>query len=244
MTGARYRRPASVAAMETTAADGSPVVFVYLLPDGPAAELESLGRARSGWGGGEPLRRGHRAPGGTPVRRPGRRHRRRRDRVRGRARPARAAGPARPGVLTSPVALGRGGWVQRASRATTVATTALDASRPRSLHVAQGDGAVGELVAADDEYEGPSRAAGRLHLGLHGPIVVGPLGGDARPAQLDREVAGGVTSGGVDHEAVDPRLVGAPNTPSASQVSSTRSMPQPKPMPGVGGPPSCSMRPS
>ena len=34
------------------------------------------------------------------------------------------------------------------------------------------------------------------------------------------------------------------NTPSASQASSTRSMPMPNPMPGVGGPPSISTRPS
>ena len=37
---------------------------------------------------------------------------------------------------------------------------------------------------------------------------------------------------------------GAANTPSASQASSMRSMPEPNPMPGVGGPPSCSTRPS
>jgi hypothetical protein len=37
---ARYRRPATVAAMETTGMDGSPVVFVAPLPNGPVAELE------------------------------------------------------------------------------------------------------------------------------------------------------------------------------------------------------------
>ena len=39
-------------------------------------------------------------------------------------------------------------------------------------------------------------------------------------------------------------LSGAGKTPSASQASSMRSMPEPKPMPGVGGPPSCSTSPS
>ncbi len=37
---------------------------------------------------------------------------------------------------------------------------------------------------------------------------------------------------------------GAPNTPSASQAIRVRSTPMAKPMPGVGGPPSASTRPS
>jgi len=40
MTTAGYRRPDDVAVVESTAADGSPVVFAASLPDGPVAELE------------------------------------------------------------------------------------------------------------------------------------------------------------------------------------------------------------
>ena len=67
-----------------------------------------------------------------------------------------------------------------------------------------------------------------------------------RPARRSSsaQVTGGLAAGGVDHEDVDGRLGARRSTPSASQASRTRSMPLPKPMPGVGGPPRDSTSPS
>ena len=114
--------------------------------------------------------------------------------------------------------------------------------------VAHDDVARLDLVGADDQDESGAGPVGRLHLRLH----------RARRAGLGLEGAVGAQPGArsssVRSRAPSPPAMsttntssarsGAPNTPSASQVASTRSMPEPKPMPGVGGPPSDSTRPS
>ena len=89
----------------------------------------------------------------------------------------------------------------------------------------------------------PDRSAA-LHLGSHRAVVEGPLGRDPGLAELVGQVTGGRAVGDVDDP--DDRSSGLDGrmSTSASQARSSRSMPIPKPTPGVGGPPSSSTRPS
>ena len=86
-------------------------------------------------------------------------------------------------------------------------------------------------------------AVGRLHLRLHAAVLEArsALKPAARSSLGDQQRL--ETTGRVDDEHVDAPS-GAANTPSSSQASNVRSMPRAKPMPGVGGPPSASTRPS
>jgi hypothetical protein len=72
---------------------------------------------------------------------------------------------------------------------------------------------------------------------------------NARSARMPASRSAWVSSSAVAPPAVSitntsTLVVGASNTPSASQASRIRSMPRPKPMPGVGGAPSSSAKPS
>ena len=89
-----------------------------------------------------------------------------------------------------------------------------------------------------------ARTIGRLHLRLHRPTVECPVGADARRRSSCVSGERGLAAHDVDDEDVDRRLRRARTHPSASQASRIRSMPAPKPIPGVGGPPICSASPS
>ena len=79
----------------------------------------------------------------------------------------------------------------------------------------------------------PERSAAFICAFIDRPSKARSVRSPARRSSAVRSRAA-VAVGGVDDEHVE-RRAGAANTPSASQASSIRSMPEPKPMPGVGG---------
>ena len=103
--------------------------------------------------------------------------------------------------------------------------------------------ACSELLVADDHGIGSAGTVGSLHLGAHAVAVEGAVARDARLAELGGEGTCLSPAGHVDHEHVDP-CARSGNASSASHAIRRRSMPEPNPMPGVGGPPSSSTRPS
>ena len=69
--------------------------------------------------------------------------------------------------------------------------------------VAQRRGAVGQLVAADDERKRCATAVRTFELRLHGTTIEGTVGPDTGAPQLMREAKRLEPSGEIDHEHVD-----------------------------------------
>ena len=120
------------------------------------------------------------------------------------------------------------------------------ARRPVDLLARTAGPAPSTVPAAASSLADDRRANARARLGR--PPSSGPSSTGRRSARSARD-AGSAQLGAsrswprrrrctsTTNTSTPARRAG--NTPSASQASSTRSMPEPKPMPGVGGPPSC-----
>ena len=117
-----------------------------------------------------------------------------------------------------------------------------------AAQVADGDGAGGELVVADDDRErAPERSAAFIWAFIEPAPLAGErsIGRDAGPAQL--EASGrGLTSPPVTSttNTSTPRRGRREHALRVAASAGPARCPVPKPMPGVGGPPSDSTRPS
>ena len=83
----------------------------------------------------------------------------------------------------------------------------------------------GSLVRTHDERPPGPGAVRRLELGLHRPVVEGPVGRQPGRAQRGGEVPGGVAPGRCRPRRRRAGSGSTGNTPSASQASRIRSMP-------------------
>ena len=93
-------------------------------------------------------------------------------------------------------------------------------------------------LADDDGHPGAQRPAAFI-CDFSDRRSNAPVGAQPRQPQLVHQIAGRRAVGGVDHERRAPSR-GREHALGVAGQQLARSMPDPNPMPGVGGPPSCS----